>query len=63
MLAFKPFGQKFKIFDYEKLFVSTSGGGHLIELEDEDPKIRSMFQEEIESEGIPFNMPPVTYRR
>jgi hypothetical protein len=43
--------------------VSTSGGGHLIELEDEDPKIRSMFQEEIESEGIPFNMPPVTYRR
>jgi oxalate decarboxylase/phosphoglucose isomerase-like protein (cupin superfamily) len=63
MLAFKPFGQKFKIFDYEKLFVSTSGGGHLIELEDEEPKIRSMFQEEIAREGIPFNMPPVTYRR
>ena len=35
----------------------------MIELEDEDPKIRSMFQEELESEEIPFNMPPVTYRR
>jgi hypothetical protein len=43
--------------------VSTSGGGHLIELEDEDPEIRRMFQEELKDEGIPFNMPPVTYRR
>jgi oxalate decarboxylase/phosphoglucose isomerase-like protein (cupin superfamily) len=63
MLAFKPFGQKFRISDYERLFMSTAGGGHLIELEDENPKVREMFKEELEKEDIPFNMPPVTYRR
>ena len=63
MLAFKPFGQKFRISDYERLFVSTAGGGHLIELEDEDPKVRQMFIEELKKDNIPFNMPPVTYRR
>ena len=29
MLAFKPFGQKFQVMDYDRLFVSTDGGGHL----------------------------------
>jgi hypothetical protein len=43
--------------------MSTAGGGHLIELEDENPKVREMFKEELEKEDIPFNMPPVTYRR
>jgi hypothetical protein len=63
MLAFKPFGQKHRISDYEKLFVSTAGGGHLIEFEDEDPLVRQMFAEEIRKDGIPLNMPAVTYRR
>ena len=62
MLAFKPFGQKFRISDYERLFMSTAGGGHLIELEDEDPKVRQIFANELQKENIPFNMPPVTYR-
>jgi hypothetical protein len=53
MLAFKPFGQKFRISDYERLFMSTAGGGHLIELEDENPKVREMFKEELEKEDIP----------
>lgn len=63
MLAFKPFGQKFRITDYEKLFVSTGAGGHLIELEDEDPRVRRMFEEELKKDGIPLNMPPVNYRQ
>jgi hypothetical protein len=63
MLAFKPFGQKYQVMDYDRLFESTKGGGHLIELEDEDPKVRQMFQEELEKEGVQFNMPPVKYRR
>ncbi len=62
MLAFKPFGQKFRISDYERLFMSTAGGGHLIELEDEDPKVRQIFITELQKEDIPFNMPSVTYR-
>jgi hypothetical protein len=32
-------------------------------LEDEDPKVRQMFEAEIQKEGIPLNMPPVIYRR
>jgi len=64
ILAFKPFGQKFRIAaGYEKLFVSTSAGGHLIEFENEDPKVRQIFVEELKKEGIPLNMPSVTYRR
>jgi oxalate decarboxylase/phosphoglucose isomerase-like protein (cupin superfamily) len=63
MLAFKPFGQKYRVGDYEKLFVSTAAGGHLIEFEEEDPKVRQMFEEEIKKDGIPLNMPPVKYRR
>jgi hypothetical protein len=31
-------------------------------LEDEDPRVRRMFEEEIKKDGIPLNMPPVTYR-
>jgi hypothetical protein len=63
MLAFKPFGQKFQVMDYDRLFVSTTGGGHMIELEDEDPKVRRMFEDEIKKDGIVLNMPPVQYRR
>ncbi|MBF8254524.1 MAG: Ethanolamine ammonia lyase-activating protein, partial [Deltaproteobacteria bacterium] len=64
MLAFKPFGQKFSINpDYEKLFLSTTAGGHLIEFEDEDPEVRRIFIDEIKKDGIAFNMPAVTYRR
>jgi len=64
MLAFKPFGQKFRISpDYEKLFVSTAAGGHLIEFENEDPRVRQIFVEELKKENISLNMPPVTYRR
>src|ERR1043165_103476 len=63
MLAFKPFGQKYQVMDYDRLFESTKGGGHLIELEDEDPKVRQMFRKELEKEGVQFNMPPVKYRR
>ena len=63
MLAFKPFGQKFRVSpDYEKLFVSTAAGGHLIEFEYEDPRVRQIFVDELEKRNIPFNMPPVTYR-
>ena len=42
--------------------MSTAGGGHLIELEDEDPKVRQIFITELQKEDIPFNMPSVTYR-
>jgi hypothetical protein len=63
MLAFKPFGQKFQVMDYDRLFVSTAGGGHMIEFENEDPKVRKIFEDEIKKDGIAFNMPPVQYRR
>jgi oxalate decarboxylase/phosphoglucose isomerase-like protein (cupin superfamily) len=63
MLAFKIFGQKYRTCDYERLFVSTKDGGHLIEFEDEDPRVRAMFEAELAKAGIPVNMPPVARKR
>jgi hypothetical protein len=63
MLAFKPFGQKFQVMDYDRLFVSTGGGGHLIEFPDEDPKVKATFEEELRKEGVPLNMPDHIFKR
>ncbi len=63
MLAFKIFGQKYRVFDYEALFVSTRAGGHLIEFEDEEANVRRMFEEELKKVGVALNMPGVVYNR
>lgn len=61
MLAFKAWeSRKYKVCDVEQMFTSTRAGGDLIELEDEDPAVRQMFEEELKKEGIPLNMPRVT---
>jgi len=42
--------------------VSIREGGNLIKYEDEDPRIRQDFEEELKKKGIECPMPPVTYR-
>jgi quercetin dioxygenase-like cupin family protein len=43
-------------------FLSFREGGTLIEHEDEDPRVRADFEEELRRKGIACAMPPVTYR-
>jgi len=43
-------------------YVSYRDGGTLIEYEDEDPRIRQDFTQELHSKGIECAMPAVTYR-
>jgi len=38
-------------------------GGHLLEYEDEPPKIRAIYETELKKEGIPFRMPTIERRR
>jgi len=40
---------------------SIKTGGTLIEYEDEDPKIRRMFESRLKGAGVPCQMPEVTY--
>lgn len=44
------------------VFVSVREGGNLIEYEDEDPKIRQDYEEELRRNGVSLEMPPVVYR-
>jgi hypothetical protein len=50
----RPWGSK--IYDVDQ---STAGGGDQIEYEDEDPKIRQMFEEELAKNGVKSRMPPL----
>ncbi len=43
--------------------VSIRDGGNLIEYEDEDPKIRQDYEDELAKKGIKCEMPSVTYRQ
>ena len=43
------------------VFISVKEGGTLIEYEDEDPKIRTLYEAEIKKRGIALEMPPVRY--
>jgi len=63
MLALKAWeSRKYRVVDVEQMFTSIRSGGDLIELEDEDPMVRKIFEEELKKEGIPLNMPPVKRR-
>ena len=42
---------------------SVREGGTLIHYEDEDPKIRRRFVEELAKSGVECSMPPVEYRK
>jgi hypothetical protein len=43
--------------------LSEHEGGHLLEHEDEPPKIRAVYEAELKKEGIPFRMPTIERRR
>jgi hypothetical protein len=42
--------------------LSEHEGGHLLEHEDEPPKIRALYEAELKKEGIPFRMPTIEQR-
>jgi quercetin dioxygenase-like cupin family protein len=43
-------------------YVSYRDGGTLIEYDDEDPRVRGDFEQELRGKGIDCSMPPVVYR-
>jgi hypothetical protein len=53
----RPWGSKVYAVDQ-----SAAGGGDQIEYEDEDPKIRRMFEEELAKNGVKSGMPPLAAR-
>jgi hypothetical protein len=54
----KKYGVAFKdVFDKAGVLVSVKKGGTQIEYEDEDPQIRSDYQNELEKTGVPYRMP------
>ena len=53
----RPWGSKIYAVDQ-----SVAGGGDQIEYEDEDPKIRRMFEEALAKNGVKSRMPPLAAR-
>ena len=42
--------------------LSEHEGGHLLEHEDEPPKIRALYESEMKKSGVPFRMPALQRR-
>jgi len=59
-IAFRWHSKKFlpgkHFHEGENWWISTRLGGHQIEYEDEDPRLREIYLEELAKEGIPFSL-------